>query len=87
MMLTICTTFGVCLEILNLLVFEIYDTERFSKRLIFMVSIFIILNKIAKFCQTIRDRSLKQKPNGSQIIEVDLIRFGDCLKKHSEHDF
>ena len=51
------------------------------------MNFFIILNKIAKFCQTIRNINLKQKPKEVQIIEVDRIRFGYYFKKRSEQDF
>ena len=41
--------------------------------------------RIKFFFQTIEARNLKQKPN-AQIIEVDPIRFGYCLKTITKPD-
>ena len=39
-------------------------------RSIFLINVLVILNKIANFGQTVRARTLKQKPKKVQFIEV-----------------
>ena len=57
------------------------------KRLICLIELFLIFNKIVNHFRTIRAINLKPKPKEAQIIKVDPIKFSDHFKIRSEQYF